>query len=423
VGSNGSGSSGVDSIVIMFNDGWGNLEIHGFEANSGVFIYCEDMNNDGYPDIISRDGDSIFYHENNQASGLGDEIKICHTLGNRRIGGIADMDTNGYRDILFYGIANPRGWGITYNLGSSQFNDSFLYPSSSGSTVRVCLGDLNNDTIPDILATSNLSAEGVSVYYNNITDFEESIVLQDDWLLGFISDVDIDGINDINVIKYSSVNPTRIQQFKNDIHSFIDKGVVNLISGSDIECVTDFDLDGFPDLACVNHGDESLPYTSEAVIYLNNTDWNYNLHHEHYIGEWFYPKLFAGDINMDGYPDLVAVGYLNPTRDHIQILWNDREGGFIDTNNVYVSINEKIILNEVTISPNPSRDQVFIHSLNYEIVRVSLVDISGEMILNEKQKQPKCKVEFKLTNIIPGVYILLIELQNNVHVINKLIIH
>ena len=425
IGSSDPGFQDPDSIVIMFNDGWGNFDMQGFEANSGVFIYCEDLTNDGYPDIISRDGDSIFIHENDQAGGLGNEYAICHTLGNRRIGGIADMDTNGFKDIVYYGIANPTGWGITYNQGNYQFIDNFLYPSTSGSTVRVCTGDLNQDSIFDILSTSNISSEGVSVFYNNISDFEENSIINENWLEGFIADLDADGINDLGLIKYSSFSSTKIRLYKNGLHSFIEKGISYLLSGSDVDCVEDFDLDGYPDLGCANHGDESTPYPQEALIFLNTTDWDYELHHEHHIGEWFFPKLFSGDLNMDGYPDIVAVGYLNPTDDHIQILWNDRNGGFIDTNNVYVFQNEHHLKHHVQIYPNPSSGSISIHSDSEKIKALKIVDFRGTTLLHRDFSTAQNKIELDLgkPNIQAGIYICVVELENGGMVFEKVVLN
>ena len=145
VGCSDPGFSDPDSIVIMFNDGWGNFEIEGFAANSGIFVYCEDLTGDGYPDIISRDADSIFFHENDKKAGLGNCYTICDTYGNRMVNGIADMDTNGFNDLIYSHMQYDYGWGIIYNQGQNQFNNSYFYPSITNGWLRPHLGDINMD--------------------------------------------------------------------------------------------------------------------------------------------------------------------------------------------------------------------------------------------------------------------------------------
>jgi hypothetical protein len=411
-------SSYIDSIVIMFNDGWGNFELIGFEANSGVFIYCKDLTNDGYPDIISRDGDSIFFHENDQNGGLGDEFKICHTIGNRRIGGIADMDTNGYLDIVYYGIQVIQGWGIAYNQdGYNYFDDYFNYSEDYNYTT---VGYLNDDDLADVLITERSSPEGAYIMYNNLETFDVEKLSERYWAKTYIYDIDNDN-KDEPALFLNSTNYTEESHFffydKNDIDEYYLKDSVHL-QGSDIESIVDIDLDGYPDITMTVSSWESHPSEDSIFVYRNDQNWGYDFHHKHYIGGWFYPSLISGDLNMDGYPELVTIGYLNPTADHIQLLWNDGTGHFVDTNTVYVHQKEIGFAEQINIYPNPTKSILNIKSNNcyqFQNTLIEIVDIKGRSIMKSNIKSNYTQIDIK--KLEQGFYI--VKLQTDKSLIIK----
>ena len=309
VGCSDPGFQDPDSIVIMFNDGWGNFVIQGFEANSGIFIFCEDLTGDGYPDIISRDADSIFFHENDQEGGLGNCYTICDTYGNRMVNGIADMDTNGFSDIIYYHNQYDYGWGIVYNQGQNQFSDSYFYPSGTDGWLRPHLGDLNLDNIKDVLVTSNVKESGVFTLLNNISSFEKINIIQEAWFTGLIIDIDNNDTNDIFIYKNAGTvllqNKALLYQNVIDSYNFVDTAF--FIGGGKIDCSNDFNLDGLPDLALSIASWIHNPSEDSIYIYTNNQNWGFDLTSKHYIGDWFNPLLISGDLNMDGYPELVSL--------------------------------------------------------------------------------------------------------------------
>lgn len=101
-----------DSIVFFINDGWGNFESEKYPANLNGFLYCADLTNDYFPDLISRNAeDGIFFYENDQTFGVGNTHFIKDTYGNPFIGGINDLNLDGYLDIVNYDITIPCSWG------------------------------------------------------------------------------------------------------------------------------------------------------------------------------------------------------------------------------------------------------------------------------------------------------------------------
>ncbi len=425
VGCSAIGSNDIDSIVIMFNDGWGNFDIQGFEANNDIFIYCEDLNNNGYPDIISRDADSVFFHENNQQGGLGNYYSICNTDGNRRIGGISDMDTNGFSDIVYFDIQKPYGWGIVYNEGNNVFLDDYFYSSNSGALLRAVVGDLNNNDISDVLVTSNLKEEGAYAMINNIESFDKNMIVNENWSQGFIVNLDNESENDVGLINQSSsiLDSTTVYTFSNVNQTITLEDSAFLIGGGRINNIIDFDLDGYPDLSVTVSSWIPDPAEDSIFIYHNDQNWNFNLIHEYYIGEHFLPSLISGDLNMDGYPDILAIGYLDPTVDYIQILWNDRNGGFIDTNNVYVYVKERRMNELIHLFPNPSPTGCFkLQSYSGKIKTVKIFNLSGKIIFKVNFSCQDINIDLSNLDCEPGLYVCLIELEKNKTIIKKLLI-
>jgi hypothetical protein len=424
VGCSAISSTDIDSIVIMFNDGWGNFEIQGFEANSGIFIYCEDMNNDGFPDIISR-GDSIFFHENDQNGGLGALYNICHTIGNRRIGGIADMDANGFLDIVYYGTQVIRGWGIAYNIDGYTFNDNYLYYSDENEYPSV--GYLNNDSLVDVLITARSIPEGAYIMHNNIDTFQKEMISTRHWAFTYVIDVNNNGLNEAVLEIHSALHyvDSWLFFFERDEHdsfNLVDSTIIK--GGSRISSINDFDQDGYQDIAFTVSSWVSDPSEDSVFIYRNNQNWGFEPHESHYIGGWFYPSIISGDLNMDGYPDAVTIGYLNPNADYIQFLWNDQEGHFIDTNNVYVHQNEYNFTQIVKLYPNPNFGKFTIHSLQHEIVELKILSMNGFTKFHKSYVGRK-KISIDLNKSISsaGVYISAIKLESSRVIYKKLIIN
>ena len=425
VGCSGISSSDVDSIVIMFNDGWGNFELEGFEANSGIFIYCEDLTNDGYPDIISRD-DSIFFHENNQNGGLGTLHNICHTIGNRRIGGIADMDANGFLDIIYYGIHVIRGWGIAYNIDGYTFNDEYLYYSDENEYLSV--GYLNNDSLADVLVTARSIPEGAYIMYNNLNTFQKEMISTRHWAYSHIFDIDNDTENEACLEWYSAHHTVlgKLSFFKkvgNNEFDLVDSSIIK--GAGSISCIDDFDLDGYQDIAVTVVSGEVDPSEDSVYIYRNNHHLGFELHDFHYIGEpGYFQSVISGDLNMDGFSDLVTVNY-HSMPEQIQILWNDGTGHFIDTNSVYVFQNEHYLIHHVNIYPNPSLGSISIHSGFEKIKALKIVDFKGTTLLRREFSTAQNKIELDLgkPNLQTGIYICVVELENGRMVFEKVVLN
>ena len=119
---------------------------------------------------------------------------------------------------------------------------------------------------------------------------------------------------------------------------------------------------------------------------------------------------------------LVHVGYYNPTIDHIQILWNDRTGGFVDTNNIYVNTNEFILDDNIEIFPNPTSGIIHCKSEMYKIKEIIIADSKGVVIFKNcfNINYVNLNLDFLVRN--SGIYFCITKLGNNKTYIKKLLI-
>ncbi|MCF6169699.1 MAG: T9SS type A sorting domain-containing protein [Bacteroidales bacterium] len=414
-----------DSIVLFVNDGWGNFEKLQFAANGAGFIYCEDLDNDGYPDIITRDADSIFFYKNDQNNGIADAYFIRDAEGNPFIGGIADIDLDSYSDIIYYNKTNPFGWGVLFNNGDCSFTDS-SFVESSDSWLRPSIGQLNNDNQPDILVTTLVQTDSVHVLYNNYPDFLRNNLATADWAEGYTTKTNNDSLNDITLYRPLYIGPTWITSLINKGDHFHTCDTLEFVNGTSIKTVNDFNRDGYDDFAMLIYQANNLPVEDSVYIYFN--DGYCGLTHEQsiYVGDYFWlATISSGDLNGNGYPDLVVRGFSMPTPDYIRILWNDGTGHFIDTNSVYVFQNEKHFSNEIHIYPNPSPGSISINPGAEKITALRIVDLKGSTLVRWEfsSSQNKITLDLRIPGIKPGIYICIIELENEDLVFKKLIIN
>jgi hypothetical protein len=425
VGCSDPGFSEPDSIAIIFNDGWGNFESQGFGANSGLFIYCEDLTGDGYPDIISRDGDSIFFHENNQSIGIGTGYLIKDTYGNPFIGGIADIDMDGFLDIVNYDITTPWSWGVAYNNGDYTFTDS-PFVASNGTNLFLSVGNVNEDDAPDILRTTLGQSKSVYILYNEYPGFEKQNIATADWNRGYILNVNNDNLNDVLLFRVSYFGDFPLVNLINEGDHFQNCDTLIFVNGTDINNICDYNLDGYDDFATTVYQANNQPIEDSVYIYFNDQHCGYTHVQSIYIGDYnWLPTINSGDLNGDGYPELVVQGYSMPTPDYIRILWNDGTGNFIDTNSVYVGQKEIVPTQTVSLYPNPASDFLMVQSAEEEIESLEIFDLNGRIFFTEKysQGQTKIKLDLQIIGLKPGVYICSIRLKDNTKPIRKIIVN
>ncbi|HEY9113806.1 MAG TPA: FG-GAP-like repeat-containing protein [Bacteroidales bacterium] len=412
-----------DTIVFFINDGWGNFEKQQFAANGFGFIYCLDLTNDNYPDIISRDGDSIFFYENNHSIEIGDGHFIRDTYGNPFIGGIADFNMDGTHDILYYDIAGPWGWGVLFNNGDKTFTDT-AFVESSETNLYVYSGYINRDNRADILQTTLNQSESVYILNNNYPEFNKMNIASPYWNRGYILNVNSDSLNDVLLVKESYFGSTKIVNMLNKADHFQACDTLVYENGTYIGNVGDYNLDGYDDISMIVYQANNNPIQDSIYIYFNDKNCGYTHSQGVFMGDYFWlATINSGDLNGDGYPELVIQGYSMPTPEHIRILWNDGTGHFIDTNSVYVGEKEIQLQNQVSLYPNPTSGKLVVRSGNQKIKSIQIMDLNGRILFREKYSQSQSYIELDLAQqaLVAGLYFCTVQLENEEYVFKKII--
>ena len=416
-----------DTIVILNNNGYGSLERIDLPYVNAVLIFCGDVNGDNYTDIITGgSGGGLKYYLNNGTGSFNENFHIIpHNHDYIRIEEVEDMDNNEYPDILYYTFQQPYGWGIIYNNGDGTFTDDFVHQSEASEYLNIDF--LNYDNRPDILVSSALIQPGVYIAYNYDSGFVFDTLFDHSefWKANVIIDMDNDNDNDLIFYKPAVTVDFSFLLYENiDNEIFINNGITIKKCGTRVDVVADFDGDGYSDIACVSPlWEQNMSQRDSIYIFHNTQNWSFELLDRIYIGEYKIlsnSHIYSGDLNSDGFPELLVTGYKNPTVCHTRLLWNDGTGHFVDSN--LVTTNVTLISKlKITAFPNPFTESVIFEINNLECQEgfLYIYNLQGQLIYEQKIKKNKDTANilwngqgYDKTEYQPGIYIAHLIVDN-----------
>jgi len=404
-----------DSLVILFNDGYGNFDLNYYGRTTGVAI-CGCVDGDSIPDIIAGKGQLYFYKGNSDRT-LGEGIAVMLFSGTFTLYGLTDMNNDGWND-LFYQHHSAGYWGFMKNNGNLTFTDKIIYSDNSS---RPYIGDLNSDNLPDLLVSFPDPISDTKVYINNGNfDFSTFEILDLIVSNPIIMELNDSIPEDLALIETPSPNVYFYKNTGNATFQFQGNNPLINASAVVVNDYNDYNMDGHCDICycqCYLTGCNDSIYVS-----LNTQDWSFGLGRSYYIGVLHWFRMQSSDLNGDGYTDFYMTGYNSNNK--VKILWNNGDGTFSYLNPVLiddVNLEEKVIFE---ISPNPFSSYTNINFSCDQTSKVTLkiIDILGieKISLIKNQNILKGNYQYEWNGVDysgkycnPGIYIIILEMNGN----------
>lgn len=252
----------IDSLFIFYNDGFGGLEQSVIASRNSIFIECADLDNDSIPDIITKDSDFLFI-KNSGNRQYGPAVPFWPTNNYRYARFIADMNNDGWNDVVYSNSSMYVNWGILRNNGSLNFTDISIYDEGIGSNPLPVIGYLDQDPFLDVVVS--YPASGTYAYVNQ-GNFSFMQFLFDSLHHSKMAIAKIDTFSHMDVMLFSYISDEiklyENLSFRNSV--FLEDGVI-------LSDVNDYNQDGFDDYCyskCWWTG-----CTDSIYISTNNQNW------------------------------------------------------------------------------------------------------------------------------------------------------
>jgi Bacterial Ig-like domain (group 3)/FG-GAP-like repeat len=238
---------------------------------------------------------------------------------------VGDVSGDGKPDLIAGG---PNGVSVSLGNGDGTFQSPVTYPSGVGATV---LADMNGDGNLDVVGFNGTS---VTVLLGNGNGtFQAAAVTNIGGSALAVADINRDGIPDV-VLTTSSGLSTMLGKGNGTFKA----PVTTATTASGSLAVGDLNHDGIPDAVIVltagngNRGQKQRIDGTIGVLF-GNSNGTYQ-QPVVYDALGFSPgQIVITDFNLDGKPDIAvenALGRVNGTMGNVGILFNNGQGGFFE---------------------------------------------------------------------------------------------
>ena len=294
-----------------------------------------DINGDGYVDLITTNGDNPGFYLS-LGNGDGTFQTEQNFVSTAYAVGLAVSDLDGINGLDVIVVNNGGGASISVflNDGSGGFLPPANYsaPNADGSKAfasRVVLDDLDGQGGLDVAVTGNAGNEyyifknpSGSGVLDPATTYPSAGLTPTDIKTG---DFDGDGDKDLIISNFDS--DTVSIDLNDGSGVFTNAGSFAVMSGPVDVTVADYDKNGLPDFAVSNYN------SSTITVGLNNGSLSFNT--TSYAGTNYPIQNDSGDLNADGYTDIVVAGN-SPTI--LSVYLNMGDGTFSNSPDTYSSL-------------------------------------------------------------------------------------
>ena len=362
--SNGNCNNGVVSVLLGNGDGTFNTAVN--YAATGVYsnsIAIGDINGDGHPDLAvsnqCNNSNQCSVGDVNVFLGNGDgtfQAAIDYASGGEYASAVAlaDINGDGKLDLLTANqVDNNGNWmdgsvaGVLLGNGDGTFQPAASYSSGNVEGSFMVVADANGDGKPDLLMANacddnyNCATGAVSVFLGNGDGtVRGGINYNVNGWVSFsvaIADVNGDGKPDLLVANQcanssSCSNGTASVLLGNGDGTFQPPAIYNSGDQDTFTVVAvDVNGDGKLDLVLVNECTSNCSSGSVSVL-LGNGDGTFQAAVTYGSGGVYSYSLAVGDVNGDGYPDLIVSSQCNNNNNCsngvVSVLLGNGEGTF-----------------------------------------------------------------------------------------------
>lgn len=296
-------SGGQDGLYLLYGTGNGDMEAYTtLVPSNSRNVAVGDMNGDGRLDIVCSNGNDFLRVIPNLGSrqwGTPIDIPIGTFIHHAAVG---DFNGDGRLDIA---IVNNRNGNdgqvvIVRNNGNGAFSVVNRYTLDT--PLGITVGDMNGDGKPDIAVGYYSSQSGCQIYlgtgncnFNGIGHLAEGNTCFKPVIFDFNGDGKMD-------IAFSVVFSDEIATYVGAGNgSFTSKQTYATLGYPSMMFATDVDLDGYPDLVCAHNG-----FTSFSVLRNNNGIGVFGIPQTFPSGGEDTRSIALADFNNDVKMDVVA---------------------------------------------------------------------------------------------------------------------
>ena len=332
--------SANSNVHVLTGNGTGNFTVlGGYSTGAGTKpagIVAGDFNNDGNLDVAT-----INPGKNTATVLLGSAtgaltVQTAQATGTNPIGiSVADVNSDGFPDVIAFDSPTGTTGEVDVLLGNG--NGTLQKAQASSQTfvpgTQAAVADFNRDGKPD-LAVTQQSTNQVSLLLNNTlpTQYPDGRSFSAAHALNngrgnmadgvAVGDFNKDGLLDI-AVSYLSDNQVQILLNNGSGSSNFNQGGVYTVGSQPYWIVSgDLNGDGYPDLVTANTNVNGP--TGSVSVLLNNKNGTFANAVNYTVGNQPY-QVAIGDINHDGYPDLAVTNYSGNT---VSILMGSKTGTF-----------------------------------------------------------------------------------------------